>query len=155
MTAFILRGRKELPTEDASQTNEIYDPNQQLWLDIETRVPVVSMLRTIVDPTKFGETLLTATREGADQSEVSALQGTQFGETSMTKTLEGADQGEVISLEASTFGETTITRTHEGADQREISITLDVNGLSDVADLHDVADRDSKPVPFDAAHSHF
>jgi hypothetical protein len=152
MTAFVLRSRKELPPDDAPQAGEVYEPNQQLWVDIETHVPVVNILRAKIDPTRFGETLLTATREGADQSEVSALQGTQFGETTMTKTFEGTDQGEIAALEASTFGETVITRTHEGIDQPEISITSDARDLSGAANPHD---RVNTLVPPDAAYSHF
>jgi hypothetical protein len=69
--------------------------------------------------TTFGETTVTATREGIDQSEITLFEASQFGETTLTKTIEGVDQSELSDVLSSQFGETTFTRTREGADQDE------------------------------------
>lgn len=62
----------------------------------------------------LGETLLTKTREGVDQSE--GVRVSEFGETISTRTAEGTDQRE---FRASDFGETVMTATSEGVDQSE------------------------------------
>jgi hypothetical protein len=119
---FVLRNKQRLPAESAPNPWEVYDSERQLWVDARSGEPLVG--RTVLQdangllPSPFGETLLTATVEGADQSEISA---SPFGETSMTKTVEGTDQAESISaaLPASPFGETTLTRTREGTDETE------------------------------------
>ena len=44
-----------------------------------------------------GETTVTKTAEGVDQSEVTSLSPTRYGETSVTATVEGADRSEIVS----------------------------------------------------------
>ena len=68
--------------------------------------------------TQYGETTVTATREGLDQTD-RAIQASQLGETTFTRTREGADQSEAPAVQASQLGETTLTKTREGADQSE------------------------------------
>ena len=121
MTPFILRGRRKLPPESAPSANEVYDEHQQLWIDRTTGEHLVRRMQAGSNPTQFGETTMTETREGTDQSEVTTLEASQFGETSMSKTREGVDQGEISEQFSSQFGETTVTATHEGADQTEVT----------------------------------
>jgi len=121
MSVVVLRGRQALAPERPLSADYHYDVDRQIWVDEREGTALVEVLANSVAPTNFGETLITATREGVDQSEISALGASQFGETTMTKTHEGADQFEIASLDATTFGETTLTRTHEGADQTETS----------------------------------
>ncbi len=121
MTVIVLEGRQPLAPDRPLSADYHYDVERQIWIDEREGLPLVEVLINVNSATNFGETLITATREGVDQSEISTLGSTQVGETTMTKTHEGADQSEITSLTASTFGETTITRTHEGADQRELS----------------------------------
>lgn len=90
---FILWARLPIPVEPAPMHEHQYDLQRQLWINTATGVPVVG--------------------------ESSVNRASQFGETSITETREGADQSEVSSPSASQFGETTLTRTHEGYDQRE------------------------------------
>jgi hypothetical protein len=117
MTLFVLLGRKKLPPESAPSAEQIYDNHRQLWIDKSSGVPLVSCMRAHAQPTKFGETTLTETREGADQTEGITFQASQFGETSITKTSEGADQIEKTAFQASPFGETSAGR--RGPDRRD------------------------------------
>jgi hypothetical protein len=116
-----LKGRRKLPPEEAPSAKHVYDEHLQIWIERRSGLPVVSQLRAASQPSQFGETTLTETREGADQSEITALYGSRFGETTVTKTMEGTDQIEIASLRASPFGETTVTATLEGADRPEIA----------------------------------
>jgi len=93
----------------------VYDPLRQIWISSESGKPLV--LELAVHASQFGETSLTETREGVDQSELAHVRASNFGETTVTKTWEGQDQTE--GAFASTFGETTKTATGEGADQPE------------------------------------
>jgi hypothetical protein len=88
---FILWERQPLPAESAPMHEHRYDPQRQLWINATTGVPVVAE-SCAHRASQFGETSITETREGADQSEVSSLSASQFGETTMTKTHEGYDQ---------------------------------------------------------------
>lgn len=159
MTPFVLLGRKKLPPETAPSPEYAYDRDRQLWIDKSSGTPLVLCIQGHAQPSPYGETTMTETREGVDQTEGATLQASQFGETTMTKTREGADQSEGAALlhglqfgkiahtptleradqtegahlHASQFGETTHTRTREGADQTE--------GIATLA--------------FDAPHSHF
>jgi hypothetical protein len=121
MTPFILKGRRQLSPESAPSSDEFYDQHRQLWIDRESGEPLVRRMQSRVEPSQFGETTITETREGADQSEIACLTASQFGETTITKTREGADQFE-ITLLSSQFGETTVTATLEGADQTEATL---------------------------------
>ena len=119
MTPFILKGATKIPPETASPPEHVYDPQRQLWIDNRTGVPlVISSVRA--NASRFGETTLTATREGADQSETTSIHASQFGETILTRTREGADQSEIIALMPTRFGETVLTETVESADNPEI-----------------------------------
>lgn len=122
MTPFILRSRRRLPPEGAPSRNEIYDRHRQLWVDRESGEPLVCRMRARVQPSQFGETTLTETREGVDQPEAAVFDASQFGETTVTKTSEGVDQSEIALLPPSQFGETTLTSTSEGADQTEATL---------------------------------
>ena len=130
---FILKGATRIPPETDGSPEHVYDRQLQVWIDRRSGVPVVSNMGA--DASRYGETTVTETREGADQGEVASIHASRFGETTMTKTMEGADQGEVTALAASRLGETTVTATREGADQSEVALTQ----YSD----------------FDAPHSHF
>lgn len=133
MTPFILRERKRLPVESAPKAQHIYDGELQLWMDTEEQLPLVECLRSRAEPTQFGETTFTETREGIDRPEGTSIEASNFGETIQTRTREGVDQTEVSTLLASQLGETTMTKTREGADRSEAS----------------------QPTVFDAAYSHF
>lgn len=118
MTPYILLARKKLRLERTPAPEHVYDEYRQLWIDKNAGMPLVSCMRTHAQ-SQFGETTLTETREGADQTEGAALHASQFGETIKTMTRESVDQPEGSTLRASQLGETTLTRTQEGADQTE------------------------------------
>ncbi len=122
MTPFILQGRTKLPPEAEPSDRETYDRYLQIWIDKETACPLVESVRTTIHSSQFGETTLTETREGTDQTEFITPQASPFGETMMTKTVEGADQFEVATLQPTNFGETVRTMSREGTDQTEITI---------------------------------
>ena len=124
MTPFILQGATRIPPEPPPTAEHIYDAQLQIWMDRRTGVPVV-ISNVHVDATRFGETTITETQEGADQPEVQLLRASSFGETTVTKTAEGVDQSEATSLSASRFGETTVTATVEGLDRPEIVSAVD------------------------------
>lgn len=116
----VLKGRFTLPFDSEPSQSEQYDPELQIWMDTATGRPLIEALRSAVGPTPFGETVTTESREGADQSEITAFVASQFGETMITKGQEGHDQtGE--SPMVSTAGETTNTYTREGVDTTELS----------------------------------
>lgn len=125
MTPFVLLGRKKLPPETKPSPEEVYDDDRQLWVDKSSGVPLVLRMQGHERASSYGETTMTETREGVDQSEGAAIHvfdASPFGETTITKTQEGADQAEGgTSLEASSYGETVQTRTREGVDQPESS----------------------------------
>ena len=129
MTPFILRGRKQLPVEAAPDAQHVYDTGLQVWIETRENLPLVECLRKHnAEPTQFGETTFTETREGADRTEgASSIQASEFGETIQTRTREGVDQTESADLQASQLGETTFTKTREGADQSEGSRTTEVD----------------------------
>ena len=126
MTPYILLVRKKLPPERSPSPEHVYDEYRQLWIDKASGVPLVCCVRTHAQ-SQFGETTLTETREGADQTEAAARQGSEFGETIQTRTREGIDQTEASALQASQFGETTVTYTQEGADQTERAIVRELD----------------------------
>lgn len=124
MTPFILQGATRVPPEQAPSSDQIYDPQLQIWMDRRTGVPVINS-SVHVDASRFGETSVTETQEGADQSEVQPFRASSFGETTLTKTAEGVDQIEATSLSPTRYGETTVTATVEGADTPEIVSAVD------------------------------
>lgn len=125
---FILHTRVPLPLEPSPSGEHHYDYARQIWVNVTTGMPVVTENDT-QQASKFGETSITETREGADQSEISTINASRFGETSCTKTAEGHDQGE--SVLASKFGETSITRAAEGHDT-----PTDTSSTTDASDRH-------------------
>ena len=121
MTSFLLAGRRKLPPETPPSPNESYDTVRQLWIDADSDEPLVTRFGRSVPASQYGETSLTETREGADQSE-GTIHASPYGETSITKTQEGADQSESSYIVMSPYGETTKTATREGVDQPERAI---------------------------------
>jgi hypothetical protein len=123
MTPFILKGCNRLCAESAPTTDQIYDEYLQLWINRTSKVPIVIEMQRRIEASKFGETTITETREGADQSEVSSLIASQFGETTETRMpAEGTDQPITVHALSSQFGETTMTKAHgEGADAEMLS----------------------------------
>jgi hypothetical protein len=126
MTPYILLVRKKLPSNGSPSPEHVYDAHRQLWVDKKSGIPLVLSMRAH-GQSEFGETTITETREGADQTEGVDLQASAFGETSITKTFEGADQSERTAFEPTEFGETTLTYTQEGADQTERSVAVQVD----------------------------
>lgn len=117
---FVLRGMRQLPTEPRPGPEHVYDRVRQIWICAYTGKPLVlkhvdynRSARAL--SSEFGETILTKTSEGVDQTE--STRASEFGETVVTRTSEGQDQTE--GIRASEFGETVITETREGVDQVE------------------------------------
>lgn len=127
MTPFILRGRKELPAETAPAAHHVYDAHLQVWMDMKENLPLVECLPNRAEPTQFGETTFTETREGADRAEGASIEASDFGETIQTRTREGVDQTESSGIQASQIGETILTKTREGVDQSEGSKSVDAD----------------------------
>ena len=94
---FVLKGRTRLVPDPEPTEGEKYDRVRQLWIDVATGQPLVNGWRADVQGSAFGETTLTRSREGADQTELTTLDASRFGETTLTKTFEGQDQGESVS----------------------------------------------------------
>jgi hypothetical protein len=96
---FVLRHATRLPAPPPPKATDVFDPTHQLWMCALTACPVV-LVRCRSHPigeSEFGETTITETREGADQSEGTSLKPSfqsEFGETAITKTREGHDQTE-------------------------------------------------------------
>ena len=153
--AFVLKECTKLPQESEPSEREIYDLNRQLWIDPISGQPIVSRMLTAMHASQFGETTLTLTREGVDQSESASLQCSQFGETTHTRTREGIDQSESATLQCSQFGETTITKTQEGVDQTELTICSQFDETAKTATTEDVDAPKRASVPANATHTHF
>ncbi|MDE0365579.1 MAG: hypothetical protein OXP09_08390 [Gammaproteobacteria bacterium] len=99
---------------------QLYDPSQQLSIDRKTGNPIVTTLKDEV-ATNFGETVYTATREGADQTEI-ATQGSSH----RSATPKAPEKAEIRSLAEQSqlktdYGETALTKTIEGVDCTEIA----------------------------------
>lgn len=159
MMPFVLLGRKKLPPESAPSPEHVYDNDRQLWIDKSSGMPLVLCIQAHAQPSPFGETTMTETREGVDQTEGTALRASQFGETTLTKTREGADQTEGASvLRASQFGETTHTATREGVDQTE-SATFQASQFGETTNTRTREGTDQTegvaPLAFNAPPSHF
>ena len=159
MTPFVLLGRKKLPPEATPSPEEIYDNNRQLWVDKASVMPLVLRMQGQAQRSQYGETTITETREGVDQSEGTALIASQYGETTHTATREGIDQTENIVLQASPFGETTITKTREGVDQTEGAAGFRASQYGETVHTRTREGIDQTEgltqVTFDASHSHF
>ena len=120
MTAFILRERTKLPPEEPLPEGSLFDKDLQLWVQKGSREPIV-LSASKLPGSNFGETVITAAREGIDPTNLCVQFASQFGETTMTKTFEGADQGEGPNLGVSVFGEPAVNRSREGTDQTGLS----------------------------------
>jgi len=184
MPPFVLLGRKKLAPESAPSPEHVYDSQRQLWIDQISGMPLVSCMQAHTHPSTYGETTMTETREGADQSEGAAFQASPFGETTVTKTSKGADRTEITALfrasqfgesthtatqegvdrperatfQTSQFGETTLTRTREGADQTEdTSLEGSQFGETTLTNTQEGADLTEAiaPLVFNAPYSHF
>lgn len=134
MKSFILKGATIIPPEPPMPSEDVYDSELQIWVDGTSGIPVI-LSSMNVDLTRYGETTITETREGTDQTEVTSLNETRYGETTLTRTIEGADQSEIAAFSGSRFGETGVTSTTEGIDQSEVSTIWSAD--------------------FNATHSHF
>ncbi|WP_319406139.1 hypothetical protein [uncultured Desulfosarcina sp.] len=114
---FLFRFLEPIPGKSENRT-ACYDNDRQIWVDKQTNLPLVETFNK-QKFSNYGETIMTETKEGVDQSEV--LSSSDFGETISTATNEGIDQREIVNQDSSTdFGETIMTKTSEGIDQREI-----------------------------------
>lgn len=157
MTPFVLKGRTLVSPESAPSDCEIYCRHRQLWIDQGSGEPLIRRIQDRVQPSQFGETTITETREGADQSEVTRLTASQFGETTITKTQEGADQSEITHLWPSQSGETTLTATIESDDQNENDLLhysqFGETTVTRTREGHDQSEATSAPVSHDAMPS--
>lgn len=117
MTPFILRERRKLPPDSGPSPDHEFDESRQVWMHLPSGRPLVVAVRDRNAATPFGETTITETKEGHDESEIASHLGTPFGETTLTKTSEGRNETEMTFM--TNFGETTYTASREGTDQRE------------------------------------
>ena len=111
LVPFVLRQRTPLPSASAPGLNDAYDTNLQLWLSSESGRPLV------LD--EITRRALAAEAQSANTAHAE-LTASNFGETILTKTSEGTDQSEG-TRHASSFGETIHTATSEGVDQSEVT----------------------------------
>jgi hypothetical protein len=125
MTPFILKGCKKLTAETEPSSEQRYDRHSQLWINQSSGMPIVIEMQRLLKASKFGETTITETREGADQSEISSYEASQFGETTITRVQgEGADEPMIADMLSPQFGETTHTASPEGIDEPRLSDLL-------------------------------
>lgn len=116
MKSFILMGATKIPDKSDPPSSHVYDDEFQIWIDTLQNEPLISQITQQL-ATRFGETTITETREGADQSEISSV--------AITTQFDAADDIEFPAyisnyrLESTRFGETTITKTSEGVDTSE------------------------------------
>jgi hypothetical protein len=111
--SFVARRRTPVQPCESAGPEHRYDPIQQLWVNAESGEVLVMQhvngIRSHLAASDFGETTLTRTIEGADQSE-----GRVSDELTAPDTSFGAR-----TISASPFGETSLTETSEGIDQSE------------------------------------
>ena len=132
---FILMDMIEMDRDEIPPSEHAYDSVLQLWIDLRTRTPLVSHLRENL-ASQFGETTLTATREGTDQTEIASTGLRALPGVLDACTAEAPSCGHKTQTQRpSQFGETTITRTSEGVDSTEVS--------------------SAEPMNINAAYSHF
>ena len=118
MTPFILKGATKIPDEEAPTEGQLYDSELQLWIDTRTGVPLVSaaVATKACEPDKeCAEEYLV----NSDSARTPPMTASQFGETLLTRTSEGVDQSEATAFSASPFGETGHTATVESVDNPE------------------------------------
>jgi hypothetical protein len=124
MIPFVLKNRTKLPAEREPCAHHAFDRRLQIWVNTKSGLPVVVEMQQRAS--EFGETLITATAEGVDQSEGTNLDASQFGETTMTKAPgEGPDYSHVDGFSSSTFGESTkMTIRQEATGQEDLLSAL-------------------------------
>lgn len=111
----LLRYRVRLRSEEVRlRTTNRYDHEFGIWRD-RAGQPLVTTLLAQANHRQLPGTVVTATREGSDQTESASSDGLS---TTITKTREGIDQSEAV--EGLEFG-TVLTFTREGSDQTERS----------------------------------
>jgi hypothetical protein len=108
-----------LPPSAVPGPQQRYDGGRQLWVDVASGEPLVSRRiaqreSTAIAASEFGETILTRTSEGADQSE-GRVENVDGGTPSSLAVRGPWPAG----LAASEFGETLQTESGEGHDQSE------------------------------------
>ena len=118
MRPFILRGAIALPPTAKPPIEHVYDPVLQLWLDNRTGTPVVAA-EAATAATRYGETVFTATREGADQTESASVHAPMAHRPARARASETALGPEAQSTMQTRFGETLMTETGESADMSE------------------------------------
>lgn len=106
-------------------------------MHLPSGMPLVGAVRDRNTATPFGETTITETKEGHDDSEIASHLGTPFGETTLTKTSEGRDETETTFM--SNFGETTYTASREGTDQGETPLAGCLPGEASISDIQESA----------------
>jgi hypothetical protein len=112
---FVARHRKLLTPSESAGPSHVYDGFRQLWVCAVSGEPLVvrhaRQASLSLVPSEFGETAMTKTVEGIDQSEGRGVSGGCADEASLPTRSRG--------LAASRFGETLLTMTAEGVDQSE------------------------------------
>jgi hypothetical protein len=110
---FVARHRTPLRSDPKAGPEHYYDPLEQLWVSADSGEPLVmrhiGTARSALGGSQFGETMMTKTSEGVDQSE---------GRVDEDSDSSGARAAAPV-LSASQFGETTLTESGEGTDQSE------------------------------------
>jgi hypothetical protein len=158
MIPFILKGAVKIPSDPGMDLENTYDRERQIWVDRKSGIPAV-VCGHPCEASRFGETPMSETREGTDQTEAASIDASRFGETSLSRTREGADQSEVTTVSASRFGETSLTKTMEGIDQGETSLTASRFGETTITAAREGIDTVVDPTGaypgFDAPYSHF
>lgn len=120
---FVLKSKVSITELDSCEDTQVYDPELQLWVSTISGRPLVVEMCACNAADRVND-IASASRR---KSKSACYLSSSFGETSMTKTHEGVDQsGEVIHL--TQFGETTLTETGEGVDVSE-SISDDRNAV--------------------------
>ena len=112
---FVAQHRKLILPREPAGSEHVYDAAKQLWVCSGSGEPVVlrhaTRAKEGLAASQFGETTMTKTFEGVDQSEG---RGSGAADSSGMSTSVPRD-----ALSASTFGETLVTETAEGTDQPE------------------------------------
>lgn len=117
MKSLILKGAVQLPVESKPPSNHVYDYERQIWIDTIRNEPVIFQISQQM-ATRFGETMITETREGVDQSEIASLDITSHSTSEVD--IQNPNSCISFQFEATRFGETTITKTAEGVDVVEV-----------------------------------
>ena len=115
---FVARRRTPLRSDPKAGPEHHYDPLQQLWVSADSGEPLVvrhiRAARSALGGSQFGETVVTRSSEGVDQSE---------GRIDEDSDTSGARAAATV-LSASEFGETMVTESGEGTDQSECTAVV-------------------------------